>query len=87
MAEPQNLCSGQKAEEALSLQSILSVFESDAHFSKFYFADNSSKECLANGSWSGPTDYYDCMCKVGAFIGYFSGPFLGIFWAYLDSKI
>ena len=28
------------------------------------FADNSSKDCLANGSWSGPTDYYDCMCKV-----------------------
>jgi len=24
---------------------------------------NSSKECLANGTWSGPTDYYDCMCK------------------------
>ena len=29
------------------------------------FTDNSSKVCLANGSWSGPTDYYDCMCKVG----------------------
>ena len=32
---------------------------------KVHFTDNSSKVCLANGSWSGPTDYYDCMCKVG----------------------
>ena len=25
--------------------------------------DNSSKECLPEGVWGGPTDYSDCMCK------------------------
>ena len=38
---------------------------------QLWWPDNSSKVCLANGSWSGPTDYYDCMCKVFLLIFFF----------------
>ena len=29
-----------------------------------HITDNATKDCLANGSWTGPTNYLECLCMV-----------------------
>ena len=34
------------------------------HCHDFHILDNATKHCLANGSWTGPTNYLECLCMV-----------------------
>ena len=48
------------------IEFIVVIFDTKyCHFHDCHILDNATKHCLANGSWTGPTNYLECLCMVG----------------------
>ena len=49
------------------IEFIVVIFDTKyCHFHDCHILDNATKHCLANGSWTGPTNYLECLCMVSS---------------------